>query len=357
MQVEARVPESLSGNQQASDITGALQSMERRLESLFGMNPDALFTLDTEGRLLYGNAALEMMMAASVREFVGRSLLDFVAEEDRERAWRYFARALGGDSQRFEVAAEAADGRELALEVTLAPTLNGGAAEGVHGMARDVTRAVEAERALRDVQERYALLAENVQDMISLHDTDGTFLYASPSAVSVLGYHPVEIVGRTVYDLVEPEDVAMLRAAHAAIMKREGRGPALFRARHRDGSQRWMETAARMVEHPETGEPWRIVGATRDISERRSFERHLMQSQKMEALGRLAGGIAHDFNNALTVIGGHADLLMTQLGDAPTRKQAEYIREAALRASALTSQLQSFGRSARRKCASSTPMR
>jgi two-component system, cell cycle sensor histidine kinase and response regulator CckA len=213
-------------------------------------------------------------------------------------------------------------------------------------MARDVTRAVEAERALRDVQERYALLAENVQDMISLHDTDGTFLYASPSAVSVLGYHPVEIVGRTVYDLVDPEDVAMLRAAHAAIMKREGRGPALFRARHRDGSQRWMETAARMVEHPETGEPWRIVGATRDISERRSFERHLMQSQKMEALGRLAGGIAHDFNNALTVIGGHADLLMTQLGDAPTRKQAEYIREAALRASALTSQLQSFGRSA-----------
>jgi two-component system, cell cycle sensor histidine kinase and response regulator CckA len=128
------------------------------------------------------------------------------------------------------------------------------------------------------------------------------------------------------------------------IMQREGRGPSAFRARRRDGTVGWFEATARMVTHPETGAPWRIVGVTRDISERRAFEEHLLQSQKLEALGRLAGSIAHDFNNALTVIGGHAELLTKRLGDTPERRAAEYIREAALRASALTAQLLSFGR-------------
>jgi two-component system, cell cycle sensor histidine kinase and response regulator CckA len=194
--------------------------------------------------------------------------------------------------------------------------------------------------------ELYRLFADNVQDLISLHDDAGTFLYASPSVRDLLGYDPIELIGRSVYDLVVEEDQPVLRAAHHAIMKREGRQPAQYRAIRRDGAQVWFETTASVALHPTTAEPWRIVAVTRDITERRTLEQQMIQGQKMEALGRLAGGIAHDFNNVLTVVAGHAELLTGRLDDGTIeRAHAEYIREAAFRAAALTRQLLAFGRS------------
>jgi len=83
----------------------------------------------------------------------------------------------------------------------------------------------------------------------------------------------------------------------------------------------------------------------RDVTERRSLERQLLQAQKMEAVGRLAGGIAHDFNNVLTAIFGYVDLLLDGLPTlSPLRPDIEEIRRAAERAAGLTRQLLAFSR-------------
>jgi PAS domain S-box-containing protein len=191
----------------------------------------------------------------------------------------------------------------------------------------------------------YRLFADHVQDVISLHDQAGVILYVSPSTSKVLGYEPASLLGRSVYDLVVDEDIGMLRAAHEAIARKEGGPPAVYRMRRRDGSLIWCETTARMAIDDTTGDPWRIIAVTRDVTERHAFEQHHLQSQKMEALGRLAGGVAHDFNNVLTVIAGHAELLTARLEEGtPERDHAEFIREASHRAAALTRQLLSFGR-------------
>ena len=199
--------------------------------------------------------------------------------------------------------------------------------------------------ALQKMEERYRLFADNVHDLISLHDQEGAFLYVSPSVGEFLGYEPLELIGRSVYEIVVEDDIAVLRAAHEAIARRDGRGPAVYRVRRSDGAVIWCETTARVAMDEATGAPWRIVAVTRDITARHDMEQQLQQSQKMEALGRLAGGIAHDFNNVLTVIAGHAELLTGCLDEDTTeRDHAEFIREAAHRAAMLTRQLLSFGR-------------
>ena len=88
-----------------------------------------------------------------------------------------------------------------------------------------------------------------------------------------------------------------------------------------------------------------LTGFVRDITERRALEEQLRQSQKLEAIGRLAGGVAHDFNNILMSIMGAADLLLMQLGrDDPARDEATEIKQSVDRGAGLTRQLLAFSR-------------
>jgi two-component system cell cycle sensor histidine kinase/response regulator CckA len=107
---------------------------------------------------------------------------------------------------------------------------------------------------------------------------------------------------------------------------------------------RWVHEKAHLLREPD-GRATRMIGIVQDITERRQLEDQLRQSQKMEAIGRLAGGIAHDLNNALTTIAGYAELALGQL-DAThlARADVEEIRRGAERAGSVTRQLLAFSR-------------
>lgn len=208
------------------------------------------------------------------------------------------------------------------------------------------------EPALRMDEERYRVLADHVQDMISLHDLDGVFLYASPAVQRLLGVEPDEVLGRSVYELVHPDDVAALRAAHEAVLTRTGRNPLTYRVIRADGAERWFETTARVTTFSDDGIGPQVVALTRDVSERRVLEQQVAQMQKLEAVGRLAGGLAHDFNNLLTIVLGRADSLLEGVvahsdaapGPAELATGLQEIRDAAHRASGLIGQLLAIGR-------------
>ena len=147
-------------------------------------------------------------------------------------------------------------------------------------------------------------------------------------------------------ELVHCEDRARLKEAVERALK-PGSGDQ-HENEHRivrpDGETRWMHAKGRVF-RDELGAPVRMAGVVVDVSERKSLEAQLLQSQKMESIGQLAGGIAHDFNNLLTAILGSAELAGPAF--AAGRDAGEYletIRSAADRAGRLTNQLLTFAR-------------
>ena len=210
-----------------------------------------------------------------------------------------------------------------------------------------VRGALEGERIKRQLREReeyFRSLIEQAMDIIAVLDADGAVRYASPSVLALLGYGSEELVGQHILDLVHPDDVGAAQRVFAeGVATGQGGGLLELQCRHKDGTYRSLEAIGRcLLDDPVVRG---VVINARDVTERRSLERQLLQAQKMEAVGRLAGGIAHDFNNVLTAIFGYVGLLLDGLPTlSPLRPDIEEIRTAADRAAALTRQLLAFSR-------------
>ncbi|MGE3510075.1 MAG: ATP-binding protein, partial [Vicinamibacterales bacterium] len=210
----------------------------------------------------------------------------------------------------------------------------------------DVTERRRAEEQLRETQERFRQLADNIKEALIVAELPGfrpSFLsrmwgeiwQTDPEAAL---RHPTLWL-----DAIDPQDRAAVDDGQRRIERGE---PAvtIFRIRRPDGSIRWAR--ARMFPVVDVaGTVFRAVGLIEDITEIRHTEDLLRHAQKMEAVGRLAGGIAHDFNNLVTVILGYSELALDELpADHPLADAIGQIRTAGESAAGLTRQLLAFSR-------------
>jgi PAS domain S-box-containing protein len=202
----------------------------------------------------------------------------------------------------------------------------------------------QAQAALRASEERFRALVENSSDALLLIDAEGRVQYVTPSSRRSLGWAPEEMIGRSFFDFLHPDDRDMVAVRMADTLETPGQpATAEVRFQHSDGHVRILEgVAVNRIDDPSVGA---IVVNARDITERRRLEDQLRQAQKMEAVGQLAGGVAHDFNNLLTVILGYCRLMLDDVSaESPLRRDLEEIRSAGDRAAAITRQLLAFGR-------------
>jgi two-component system cell cycle sensor histidine kinase/response regulator CckA len=189
----------------------------------------------------------------------------------------------------------------------------------------------------------FRLIGENAADMIAVVSRDGRRLYNSPAYQQILGYSEEELAATPAFEQVHPDDRAeVMKAAEEAAHTGVGRRLD-YRMRCKDGTWRVLESTASVVPGGASGGP-HIVIVNRDVTDRKRMEEQLRQSQKMEAVGRLAGGVAHDFNNLLAVILGHSELLAETTAPEQVHKRGEQIKKAAEDAANLTRQLLSFSR-------------
>jgi PAS domain S-box-containing protein len=202
-------------------------------------------------------------------------------------------------------------------------------------------------RALRESQERFQYVARAANDAVWDWDLVTDACWRNEGITTLFGYAP-EKVGPDMswwFENLHPEDHDRVsRDLRAAIERGAESWSAEYRFRKTDGSYASVFDRGYVL-HDGEGRPIRMIGAMMDVTERRQLEDELRQSQKMEAVGRLAGGVAHDFNNLLTIITGRSALLLGRLKtDDPSRKSVELIQKTAARAAALTGQLLAFSR-------------
>ena len=195
-------------------------------------------------------------------------------------------------------------------------------------------------------------LSENAPFGMVMIDRDGTFKYINPKFRELVGYDLDDIPnGRTWFRKAYPDPTYRHQVISTWIDDLEGfesgrKGPRTFTVTCKDGTEKIINFIPVQLE---TGES---LVACEDITELKraeeenaALQEQLRQSQKVEAIGRLAGGIAHDFNNILTVIKGYSELSSTQLKkDDPLRGNLDEIQTATERAASLTRQLLAFSR-------------
>jgi PAS domain S-box-containing protein len=212
-------------------------------------------------------------------------------------------RAANGESLRFEWSTMRSTGEQIWAEVSLQPVVIGGERR-ILAMVRDIGERKAAERQLREVneelerrvEERTAALAvandtlsrseehfrrliEHSHDLVQVIDAQGQIAYTGPSSVRLLGYTPDEVVGGTAPEFIHPDDVERVQRLVMEVLATPGVSHSVeHRARHKNGSWRWLETFARTLSPTSAAEG--LVANARDITERKEAERAMQEREE-----------------------------------------------------------------------------
>ena len=327
-----------------------LREREERLRQIADNIHEVFFIVDPEFReTFYVSPAFERVWGRSCQSAYDNhgAFLAGVVPADRKRLGDDVARVKRGvASTGIEFRVARPDGEVVWVLAHVSPVHDEqGRVHRIAGVALDITRRIQAERAVHESEQRLRTLFETVNLIVLGLDPTGRVDYVNPYFQRLTGYTADEVLGRAWTEHFLPADVRPdLDAVFRELTELEAhphfRNPILTS----DGRQRmisWHNTVVRDADGRVQG----TLSVGEDVTEHELLERQFRQAQKMEAIGRLAGGVAHDFNNLLTVITGYSDLLLSGLSPrSPHRSDVEAISDAAGRAASLTRQLLAFSR-------------
>jgi PAS domain S-box-containing protein len=326
---------------------------QARLVAILEATSDFVGVSDLSRRVLYLNRAGRRMIGIGDDEDVSST---FVSDYHPQWAAKIISDegipiSIREGMWSGETALRSRDGSEIpVLQLILAHEAPDGGVGFLSTIARDITERKRAEESLRLSEKKYRDIFESAPIGIFQSTPSGRFIAVNAALTRILGYDsPQELMQINAAEMYyDPNQRA------AIIDEYDEVGQALdleLLWKKKDGSPVWVQLNAFAVKD-EQGQTVRYESFARDITERKRAqealqraEEQLRQSQKMEAVGRLAGGVAHDFNNLLTAIIGCAELMWVQVNSSdPLRQTIEEIIKAGERAAELTSQLLAFSR-------------
>lgn len=334
----------------------ALRASEQRFRSIFEKVAAGMITTRLDGAYLQANPAICAMLGYTESEILRKQFQQTIHESDFEKFQQQFDEVLAGRRRDIELEMRylRKDGTTMWGHTTSVWQFD---AENrptycIH-LIQDINQRKYAMHALQESRRKYEGLINTLEGIVWEADAETfEFSFVSPQAEQILGYPVDKWLSQPRFwrNHVHPDDLQ--RAVEASNEARKNKcGYELeYRIVAADGRSVWLRDTVGVVQ--QNGEVTKLRGVMIDITKRReaelalqTSEAQLRQSQKMEAIGRLAGGIAHDFNNILTAITGYAELMQQKMDETHEMfRETNEIGKAARRAAELTRQLLAFSR-------------
>jgi two-component system, cell cycle sensor histidine kinase and response regulator CckA len=328
------------------------------LRDLMDNIPDGIYFKDAELRFMRANRAYAEQTGVSDPEFlVGKTLSEVLGHTAARETEQTEREILGSGHTAVDVVRsyQLRSSRHW-LSETRAPIRNHTKAPlGLVGISRDVTERIKtaealraSEQLLRDQTQILNSILNSMSEGVVVVDLHGKFVLKNPTGSEILAValaHDPAADWKTAFAR-SVEDSGLGEGTPdplAQVVQRNAPASVEVKVARPDGSLRAISITAAPLRDQEQ----RLVGAVavlRDVSEQRRLERDLLQSQKLEAIGRLAGGIAHDFNNLLVVIQAYAEFILDKLAGPDAEEDGKEMLAAIDRAAALTHQLLAFSR-------------
>lgn len=283
-----------------------LRESTELISGILQASPVGVFRLDSGGRFVFANDTCHRILGLSPEVLYGRHWADILAPLDREGVLARVVDAV----------------RERRLVTGETRYINpGGGVRWLHGQAvalvdrpeeetdwvgtiTDVTEQKEIERALRESEEKYRALTENNPDILFSASLDGTVTYVSPQ-VNRYGYLEQDLLGRSIFTLVHPDERPRIAADHARDIHANARFEAMFRVLDRWNNAFWVE-AKSYLQLDTHGRPIGTFGVIRDISERKRAEEAIeLANKKLNLMNNIT---RHDILNTITGLLGCVDM-------------------------------------------------
>jgi PAS domain S-box-containing protein len=303
-----------------ADITERRQTLDslgqsyERYRSIVDAANEGVWLIDTQARTLYVNWRLSLMLGYTADEFIGRRLPEFCFPNDIQAAQDHIESSFQGVSCQFDFRFRHKNGSEVLVFASTSPTrVAQGSIIGTLGLFWDVTARKQVERALRESEERFRQLAENLEDVFWVADpVIEKVIYVSPAYDRLWGRSAESLYRNHLEwaEAIHPDDRGRVRGSFG-LNAVQGQFEEEYRILRPDGSLRWIHDRRFPVRN-ESGDIDRLVGFAEDITERKNAELSLRLSEgKLRALLESAseGIVAIDGENKILLVNAKSEKL------------------------------------------------
>ncbi|MDD4242473.1 MAG: PAS domain S-box protein [Smithellaceae bacterium] len=293
---------------------------EARCQTIIDAIPDGYVEADLAGNFTFINNRICEHLDYPKAELIGANIRRFQNAAGFQKTFRVYNQIFktGKPCKSFELACLRKNGSQKIFEVSASLARDAqGRPVGFCSVSRDITERKKMERALRESENRYRMIVENINESVSTMDLNLNYTYVSPSEIRTSGYTPEEAMRTPPDKELTPESYAMALGVMAEEIKREfGGGPVdIHRKRSlelamykKNGDLYWQETTTSFL-RDENGQATGFLFVGRDITARKQAEKdlqaardQLLQAEKLSAIGQLSAGVAHEILNPLNII-------------------------------------------------------